>query len=163
MKLHELVHVVSLEHDEDPDFVFTNLAVIRDDQCWRHRKAGKLWQTGQQQRPLTLELEFNDQFMRLDCVAHYPIWLLFFSESLSQLEQEILSEGGYFNPFTTYTCAFVDGKLQRFKCFYRNEHGIEHQFDKAKQMEISDFGGVYRDRRLQWLEENTVAAPADGT
>jgi hypothetical protein len=149
MRLQDLVHVVAIEQDDTTENIFRDLAVIRGDQTFGHAEAGWLWEDGQRVVRLTPDFEIQARFMRFECIGHYPISCLFFSESLHELEGAILES--YFNAFTSYTCAFVDGQLRRFECTYRDAQGLGRVFDKQGQVERDGFGGDYRERRLRWL------------
>jgi len=149
MRLQDLINAIAIAEDDTADNIFTDLVVIRGDQVFGHCEAGWLWDDGQRVVRLTPDLDLPARFMRFECIGHYPISCVFFSESLRELEQAILES--YFNAFTTYAHAFVDGNLRRFECTYRDARGREHVFDKQGQLDRDGFGGEYRDRRLRWL------------
>jgi hypothetical protein len=149
MRLRELVEVVATEQGDTPDHILANLAVIHGAQTFGKATPGWVWYDRARVARLTPELETDDRFMRLQCIGHYPVFCLFVSDSLQDLEREILES--HFSPFTSYTCAFIDGNLRRFDCYYRDLQGAEHVLDKQSQFGINAFDAHYGERRLRWL------------
>jgi hypothetical protein len=131
--------------------ILDNLAVIRGRNYWDKAEAG--WYYSPSGNPVRLDTEanFEDSFMRIEHIGHYPVWLLLFSEDEEKLVGEILGESGYFNPFTTHTAAFRMGHLSEFQCFYTDVEGNEVPFSKFSQLEDpSSFSHDYPNRRLAW-------------
>jgi hypothetical protein len=162
MKLGELLRLAARESFGwmRADASLEDLAVVQGRQYLGDARPGWLWEEGGGSRLLSSEMDFDAPFMRFEYIAHVPIAHLFFPETLRDLEAGILSEAGYFNTFTTVMCAFIEGRLRRFRCFYRGADGRERRFDKRSQLRAFRFDDVYPDRRLEWLERKNKRASA---
>jgi hypothetical protein len=149
MRLEEIVRIVVAESDGmlKVDWVWENFVVVRGRLFWGDAEPGWVSDNDGRRELLTPNLDFDARVMLFEHIGHRPLSCLFFPESLRELEECLLSEAGYFNGFTTFMCALVDGEARRFQCFYRDADGREHLFDKKTQHGF----GMLENRGLRWL------------
>jgi len=149
MKLGDLLQTVEAECGGELSvaFLLEHLVVIRGSQFGGDAEPGWLWDNEVRCERLTPQLDLEAEIIRFECIGHHPISLIFFPDSMDDLEAAILSGAGYCNPFTTTMCAFVNGQLRRFQCLYRDDNGCEFAFDKKAQHGF----GMPSDRVLRWL------------
>jgi hypothetical protein len=112
--------------------------------------------SGPIQPPLTDDLEIDDAFFLVEHCGHRPSSNITGFESLSEMERWLLSDGGYTNPFVTFTVAFVEGRPRPFRILYRDRSGNDAIFDKEQQLSelehsFDDSSELCASRRLEWL------------
>jgi hypothetical protein len=148
MKLSEILSIVGYEPDLPSDVPFGDLLVLRNRFHWGDAEGGWLYDGDVRKERLHGDMIFDEPFMLLDDIGHYPMLVLSFPESLAALEGKILDDSGIFNPFTSAQHAFIDGTLRRFECTHI-QGGVEVVLDK--EVNWGDFSNEYPGRRLRWL------------
>lgn len=149
MKLSDICRVAAEGQDSvNAEELFGTLAVIRGCDAWGDAEAGFLYQPCRAPERLSLDMEFEDAYMRLEHIGHYPMTLLFFHESEQLLTAAILGESSVFNRFTSLTAAFRNGKKSPFACYYRAPDGTEQAFNPEHGL---GFDHVFPNRRLEWI------------
>ena len=149
MKLSDIYQAAAEGQDSvTAEDLFDTLAVIRGRDTWGDAKAGFLYQPGCIPQRLSPDMEFEDSYMHLEHVGHYPMTLLFFHESEEQLVTALLGESGVFNEFNSLSVAFRNGSKSPFACYYRAPDGTEQPFDPDHGL---GFGYAFSSRRLEWI------------
>lgn len=109
---------------------------------------------------LTGQELITGDFLLLDYCGHLPEFRLSALASLAQLEQQILSSSGIFNPFTTMQIPLIAGQFQSYSIAYQvaNEpkqvYTPNDFYQQHVKIGLSDTEFAHSTRQLIWCDDH---------